>query len=97
MKQAAFHEEADAEVNEAVRYSAGRAPGLGLTFLEDVEQAVDQVLATPEACQLAGDEVRRKLLRRFPYSLLYVIEADRIRVMAVTHHQRRPGYWISRL
>ncbi|MBA3346286.1 MAG: type II toxin-antitoxin system RelE/ParE family toxin [Gemmatimonadales bacterium] len=35
-------------------------------------------------------------LRRFPYSLLYRIETDRIYVLAVMHHRRRPGYWTDR-
>lgn len=47
--------------------------------------------------QLVGDEVRHKLLIRFPYSILYVIEPDRIRVVAVAHQKRRPGYWSYRL
>ena len=97
MRKVTFHEEADVEVNEAVRYYEARAPGLGLLFLASVEEAVEQVLGSPEAWQVVGDEVRHKLLRRFPYSLLYVIEPDRIRVLAVAHQKRRPGYWSHRL
>jgi hypothetical protein len=72
MKKVTFHEEADIEVNEAVKYYEERAFGLGLSFLAEVEEAVKQILANPEACQLISEEVRHKLLRRFPYSLLYV-------------------------
>ena len=97
MRQVTFHEEADVEVNEAARYYEGRAPGLGLLFLAAVGEAVKEALANPEAFQLVGDEVRHKLIRRFPYSLLNVIEADRIRVLAVAHQKRRPGYWRHRL
>ncbi|MEK8035972.1 MAG: type II toxin-antitoxin system RelE/ParE family toxin [candidate division NC10 bacterium] len=91
-----LHEEADAEVNEAAKYYEERVPGLGLLFLAAVEEAVEKVLADPEAFQLVGDEIRHKLIRRFPYSLLYVIEPDRIRVSAVAHQKRRPGYWSHR-
>ena len=97
MKEVTFHEEADAEVNEAARYYEERAVGLGLSFLADVEEAVGKVLADPEAFQFVGADVRHKLLRRFPYSLLYAIESDRIRVIAVAHQKRRPGYWRYRL
>ena len=97
MRKVTFHEEADVEVNEAARYYEASAPGLGLLFLAAVEEAVEQVLGNPEAFQVVGDEVRHKLLRRFPYSLLYVIEPDRIRVIAVAHQKRRPGYWSRRL
>ena len=97
MKRVTFHDEADAEVIEAARYYETKAPGLGQSFLLDVEDAVEQISANPTAFQLVGDEVRHKLLRRFPYSLLYAIEPDRIRVLAVGHQRRRPGYWRHRM
>jgi len=97
MRKVTFHEDAETEMNEAARYYEERALGLGMSFLDAIEEAVDQVLADPEAYQLVGDEVRHKILRRFPYSALYAIEPDRIRVMAVAHQKRRPGYWCYRL
>jgi plasmid stabilization system protein ParE len=97
MRKVTLHEEADAEVNEAAKFYEERVPGLGLLFLAAVEEAVEKVLANPEAFQLVGDEIRHKLIRRFPYSLLYVTEPDRIRVIAVAHQKRRPGYWSHRL
>lgn len=72
-------------------------PGLGVLFLGALEGAVQTILAHPEAYQLVGSEIRRYLVRRFPYSLLYVVESDRIRVLAVAHQKRRPGYWRTRL
>ena len=41
--------------------------------------------------------VRRKVLRRFPYNLYYVIASDMIRILAVGHQSRRPRYWTDRL
>jgi len=80
-----FHEEASVEVNEAAKYYEERVPGLGLLFLVALEEALEKMLANPEAFQLVGGETRHKLIRRFPYNLLYVIESDRIRVLAVAH------------
>jgi plasmid stabilization system protein ParE len=73
-----------------------RAAGLGLAFLDEIEESVEQVLANPEACQHEYGEIRCKRLRRFPYNLFYSLEADRIRVLAVAHQKRRPGYWRNR-
>lgn len=97
MRKATFHTDADAEMNEAARYYEERAPGLGLSFIEAVERSVDQIIANSEAYQLVGEDIRRKIMRGFPYSLLYAIERDRIRIMAVAHMKRRPGYWQYRL
>ena len=66
MRAMTFHEEASAEVNEAAKYYEERVPGLGLLFLVALEEAVEKVLANPEAFQLVGDETRHKLIRRFP-------------------------------
>ena len=97
MTRATFHPEAGAEIAEAARYYETRSPGLGFSFLMELDDAIEQVVANPKAFQLVSREIRRKPLRRFPYSLLYVIEADRIRVVAAAHHRRRPDYWRSRL
>ncbi len=97
MKSVFFHPEADAEVIETARYYEMRSPGLGLSFLAELERCVAQLVANPEAYQIVGKGVRRKPFRRFPYSLLYTVESDRIRVLAVAHQKRRPNYWQSRL
>lgn len=97
MKKAVFHPEADTEVIEAAQYYETRSPGLGFSFLMEIEAAIDKIIMNPHACELVDDEIRRKLLRRFPYGLLYAIEPDLIRVVAVAHHKRRPNYWRSRL
>ncbi|WP_437650338.1 hypothetical protein [Sorangium sp. So ce362] len=40
--------------------------------------------------------MRRLLLQRFPYGVLYAVELKRVFVLAVTHRRRRPGYWRGR-
>jgi hypothetical protein len=43
-----------------------------------------------------ADRTRMLTLYDFPYSLIYRIQGDEIRVIAVAHHSRRPGYWVGR-
>jgi len=93
MKKATFHEDAEAEMIEAARYYEERSSGLGLSFLDAVEAAVSEILEYPKACPLLGDHVRRKLLSRFPYGVIFAVEEDRIRVVAIAHLKRRPEYW----
>lgn len=98
MPKITFHEEADSELYEAALYYEERATDLGLAFLDEIEKTSQQILANPMAHQRVGGEVRQALVSRFPYSVLYVIEPDeRIRVIAVAHQKRRPGYWWKRL
>jgi len=96
MRMVTFHEAAFFEMNEAAKYYEDRATGLGFAFLTEIEESVEQVLANPESCLCEYGEIRRKRLRHFPYNIFYAIETDRIRVLAVAHQKRRPGYWCNR-
>lgn len=91
-----FHSEAERELDEVASYYDGESPGLGGSFLDDVEYAIGQILQYPESAPLVNEAVRRKLLRRFPYGILYSVYSDAIRILAVAHQKRRPFYWRGR-
>lgn len=95
-RQVSFHPLAEQELNEAASYYDAANPGLGATFLDEVERAVKQILEHPEASPLVNRLVRRKLVRRFPYSVMYAIHADSIRMLAIANQKRRPFYWRGR-
>ncbi len=78
-----------------VPYNALR-PGLGQAFPDEVERAVTKSVAYPEAAPLVNHAVRKKLVRRFPYSVMYSERPEGIRILAVAHHKRRPLYWRDR-
>lgn len=80
----------------AERYDA-ETPGLGEAFLTEVERAVERITAFPAHGSLYLADTRRVLLRRFPFSVVYVADANVALVIAVAHHSRRPGYWRKRL
>lgn len=85
MKKTTFHEDAHAEMIEAARFYEERSSGLGFSFLETVEKAILEISENPRACHKVGDEVRRKLVNRFPYGVMFTVEQDRIRVLAIAH------------
>jgi plasmid stabilization system protein ParE len=82
---------------ESARYYEDRVPGLGYAFTDDVEKSLISVSEHPESCEQVSKNLRRKVLSRFPYSLIYAVEPDRIRIMAIAHYKRRPEYWRYRL
>jgi toxin ParE1/3/4 len=91
-----FHDFAEEELNEAAAYYARARHGLGDTFLAEVHRAVDELLVTPLAGTLVDKDVRWWLVRRFPYSVLYRVRDDHIRILAIAHPKRRPFYWRGR-
>jgi plasmid stabilization system protein ParE len=91
-----FHHLAEDELNDATQYYDRVNPGLGAVFLGEAEQAIQEILEFPESAPEVGHEVRRKLLRRFPYGILYRIREHEVRILAIMNLRRRPFYWRGR-
>jgi len=92
-----FHPEAQSEFASAARFYEDQRLGLGLDFILTVQRTYERLLEFPAAGRPFGRRLRRVLVPKFPYGLLYRVEADRIYIIAVMHLHRRPGYWRSRL
>jgi toxin ParE1/3/4 len=97
MKSAIFNPLAARELVETVEYYDEARRGLGEEFLHEVERAIAFLDQYPEAAPKVGREVRRLVLVRFPYSLIYRhLSAGQIRILAVAHQKRQPRYWTKR-
>jgi len=62
----------------------------------EVRDALPRLQAWPHAWPIERDEIRKYILTRFPYKLLYSVESDHIYILAFSHLHRRPGYWAQR-
>ena len=69
-------------------------------FLVDFTRAVRTVFSlidrNPEQFGQVHGEIRRALVRRFPYAIYYVLESDQVSVIACVHTRRHPRRWQSR-
>jgi plasmid stabilization system protein ParE len=97
MKDYQFLPEAEEEMNEAAQFYEGRTERLGEDFLDEVEHTIQSILAFPRSGPVVSKNLRRRILRRFPFGLLYAIENERIVIVALAHLKRRPGYWKDRI
>ena len=91
-----FHPEAEEEFLEAVSYYEARVPGLGERFEAELRTASALLLAHPEIGPLIDAELRKLVLDRFPYYLIYSVSSEVVYIVAVAHERRRPGYWEAR-
>ena len=80
------------ELDEAVAWYEGRKPGLGLELKEAVDQILTRIVETPARFRPVRGEVRRALLRRFPYAIHFLPEPHAITVLAVFHTKRDPRH-----
>ena len=85
------------EVREAAQYYEEKVPGLGFDFIDEVLAAIRRIMAHPQAWHPLDDEFRRCRTSRFPYGLIYTIEADHILIVSVMHLHRHPDSWRKNL
>ncbi len=88
---------AEIEMLEASAYYEMQAENLGVNFLDIIESAVAEIAENPETWPEIDQGIRRRLVRRFPYSILYTIHENEIIIVAVMHQKQKPHYWIDRL
>jgi plasmid stabilization system protein ParE len=92
-----FHPAAESEFNAAIDYYEDIEKGLGYDFSLETFSALERIIAFPKAWLVIEDDIRRSLVRRFPYGILYAEEQDKIYVVAVMHLHRDPDYWKHRI
>jgi len=96
-RRISFHEVAELEIIDAASRFEADQPELSAALIDEVERAIQQILIYPHSCQLVNRTVRRKVLRRFPYDLMYSVKPDVIRILALASQRRQPFYWRGRV
>ena len=96
MARRSFHPLAERELNDAALYYEHESSGLGFSFLDEVERYIEDIASNPERWPKIRGQVRRRLLRRFPYAILYSVKTHGIRILAIMNLKRRPYYWVNR-
>jgi plasmid stabilization system protein ParE len=80
MRPPEFHRLAEQELNESAQFYDLEDPGLGSAFLQEIARCLQSIEAHPMAGALVRGDVRRRLIHRFPFALLYRITPDGIRI-----------------
>ena len=91
-----FNPLAEQELNDAAQYYEIESQGLGAAFLAEVRRCCEGIVQYPGAGHTAVGSIRRRLVRRFPYAILYATHPGVVRVLAVMNLKRRPTYWVGR-
>jgi plasmid stabilization system protein ParE len=97
-----FAPEVPGELAETVLWYEARKEGLGADLLAEIERTLplvgDRPRSFPQLQKIdLSLEIRRALLARFPYALVFLVRPDEVRILAVAHAKRKPGYWLSRV
>ncbi len=102
MKPDRFDEAALAEYAAAVRWYFERDPAVAHRFREHVFGTIAAICESPALSPPVRGvakrlSVRRRVIARFPYSIVYVELETEVLILAVAHSRRRPAYWHKRV
>lgn len=91
-----FHPDAEIELHQAINYYEEVRLGLGLDFATQVYAAIQRAASLPEAWAVINSDIRRSLVSRFPFGILYSVEPGEIYIIGIMNLHHEPNYWEGR-
>jgi len=102
VKPLVFDDAARDEYRGAANDYLAANPAVGRSFIERVEETLVRIQAEPHIWPLAPQVaehlgIRKRRIDGFPHSVMYVELPAEVRILAVAHGRRKPGYWLPRM
>jgi plasmid stabilization system protein ParE len=97
MKPAQVHPEAEAEADGVFEWYWSRSESAALAFDAELREAFIFLRRSPQMCTPYLRGMRRVMLHRFPYFVVFRELPRKIQIIAIAHAKRRPGYWRERI
>jgi plasmid stabilization system protein ParE len=91
-----WHPAAQTEAQEIIHWYADRDPEAAVQFSIELDEAVERIVENPQLFTRLEDNIRRALLRNYPYAVVYRETREETLILAIAHGKRRPGYWRKR-
>ncbi len=88
-----FRPEVREELDEAYNWYENQQTGLGDDFVNCIDDILNLICQMPESYPIVYRDIRRSVVRRFPYAVYYRIVSSRVIVTAIFHSRRDPKYW----
>jgi plasmid stabilization system protein ParE len=92
-----YHGAARGEFREAVLWYEDKRPGLGTDFLNTIQSEIERVAENPARYPVIYKDLRRALVPRFPYQIIFSFQQDSLYIFAIIHSARDPRVWKRRL
>lgn len=92
-----FLELAEQEFYDSQDYYEEQQLNLGVRFKKEIYSTLKRIQKFPNMYVKVRNDVRKCVVNKFPFNVLYSIEEDHILIIAVAHHHRRPDYWVDRI
>lgn len=91
MVDVVFHPGAEDELKEAILWYGNQQKGLDIEFVRCIDDAIQKIKRNPGIYPIEFENYRKKVVRRFPFKIIYEIMDDHIYILAVFHSRRNPN------
>ena len=95
--QIRFVPEADVELAEARVWYQSQREGLDVALMQRIDEALNRIIQNPNAFPLVHRQLRRAIVRQFPFAIFFEVSESEIVVLAVFHSRRNPQRITERL
>ena len=96
MIAARFLLDAEVELLKEIAYYSTAREGVGIKFQKSVEAAISAAALNPKGGAPASSDTRSRIVKGFPFSVVYRASDVELLIIAIVHHRRRPNYWSNR-
>ena len=96
MREISYHPQAADEMIAAAAWYRERQKLLADEFVDEFTKVINFMQYFPESGLIVQGEARRILMNRFPYAVVYLHNSEELKIVALSHLSRRPGYWAKR-
>jgi len=97
MMRVIYQPDAEAELLEAIPYYGSREGSEEDPSLAAINRHVLEIASSPHRYPKVGRDIRRCVVRKFPFIIFFKDHPDRIRILTIAHTSRHPEYWRSRV
>lgn len=93
--------QAQRDVREAAQWYDSRQIGLGTEFLDEFQTALEDIETDPQRFPVlevplpTSRIIKRRLMNRFYYLVMFEVLEGEVRIVAVAHPSCEPGYWLQ--
>lgn len=92
-----YHPLTTTDLNDAIAYYNRQQAGLGDELRTEIYASIERVVASPARFSIVSKGIRRCLVHRFPYAILFsVVSENTLRVLVIRHHRREPNFGLRR-
>ncbi|VAW76393.1 hypothetical protein MNBD_GAMMA12-2618 [hydrothermal vent metagenome] len=89
--------EARADLLDAFQWYQSQRLGLGFDFKLCVDEVLSALQRTPLIYKKVLKDVRRSVIKRFPFGVFYIVKDSNVIILAVVHARRNPAEWKGRI